>query len=126
MSMASMAQEITLQLIVGWPRTGLYEPRNWRVDTCSDLDTLLGKRNWSLRSRDFSSRAETANRVGSVSSNCTGHCVFLWITMARLSTWFPWVMSRNRNLTRSHPRSLLSMARLNMAEVPPDLVPRAF
>jgi hypothetical protein len=44
----------------------------------------------------FSSQADTAALVGSVSSNCTGRCVFLWITMARESTWFPWVISRTR------------------------------
>jgi hypothetical protein len=35
--------------------------------------------------------------------------------MARDRIWLPWVRSRTRRLTRSHPRSLQSMARLNMA-----------
>jgi hypothetical protein len=44
-----------------------------------------------------------------------GRWVFRCTTMARGRIWLPWVMSRTRRLTRSQPRSLLSIAKLNSA-----------
>jgi hypothetical protein len=50
----------------------------------------------------------------SVISNWTGRPVFFWTIVARCRTFAPEQMSSNRSLTRSHARSLLSMARLKM------------
>src|ERR1700712_4988693 len=47
--------------------------------------------------------------------NCTGRCVLCCITTARDATCSPWHTSRTLRLTRSQPRSLLSIPRLNSA-----------
>src|ERR1700738_1244451 len=53
--------------------------------------------------------------VCSVILNCTGRCVFCCMIVARLAMCSPLQTSRTRSFVKSHARSLLSMARLNMA-----------
>ena len=57
----------------------------------------------------------TASRVAGVISNGTGRWVSCCITVARDATWSPRQMSRTFRLTRSQPRSLLSMPKLKRA-----------
>ena len=64
---------------------------------------------------DTQSRIE--DRVCSVISNWTGLPVFFWITVARSRTLPPTHTSSTRSETRSQPRSLLSIARLNKREI---------
>ena len=58
-----------------------------------------------------------ASRVAAVISNCTGRWNLCCITIARVATCSPWQMSRTLRLTRSQPRSLLSMPRLKKGEL---------
>lgn len=88
----------------------------WRVDRCGDLANLLGKRYWLKVRCTFSIHAVSDCRVCSVISNCTGQRVLCYMTMARGSAALPWATSKTRKLTKSQPRSLLSIARLNSAK----------
>lgn len=45
----------------------------------------------------------------------TAGLVLCCMTMARVATWSPWQTSRTLRATRSQPRSLLSIPRLNRA-----------
>jgi len=47
--------------------------------------------------------------------DCTGRWIFCCMTVVRGATREPWQTSRTRNLVRSQARSLLSIARLNIA-----------
>ena len=57
----------------------------------------------------------SASRVWSVISNWTGRWVFCCMMMAREAMWPPCEISLTLSFTKSHARSLLSMARLNSA-----------
>lgn len=80
-----------------------------RVPRCGDPFTRLGNRNLSAVRAAHLIHVSNASRVGSVISNCTGRCVFCCSTIDRAATLSPWHTSRTRSLTRSQPRSLLSM-----------------
>jgi hypothetical protein len=54
-------------------------------------------------------------RVSSVSSNLTGRPIFFCRTVARSTAYPLGATSSTLSATTSHPRSLLSMARLNIA-----------
>ena len=60
-------------------------------------------------------KSSTAWRVCSLNSNLTGRLVFLCRTVARSAVDPPAATSSTRMATTSQPRSLLSIARLNMA-----------
>src|SRR5260370_14419998 len=59
--------------------------------------------------------SSTAWRVCSVNSNRTGRPVFFWRTVARSAVYPPAATSSTLIATTSQPRSLLSIARLNIA-----------
>src|ERR1700694_514140 len=61
------------------------------------------------------STPSTAWRVCSLNSNLTGCLVFFWRTVARSAVYPPAATSSTLSATTSQPRSLLSIARLNMA-----------
>jgi hypothetical protein len=85
-------------------KRGAISKDGWGKDNyCSDFSSA------------FSIHAETADRVVSVGSNCTGRCVFRCTIIARGNARLACVTSRTRRLMRSQPRSLLSIARLNKA-----------
>jgi hypothetical protein len=65
--------------------------------------------------RSIGSQASTELLDCSVISNWTGRSVFFWTIVARCRTFTPEQMSSIRSLTRSQARSLLSIARLNIA-----------
>jgi hypothetical protein len=71
-----------------------------------------GKENLTVSARPLLS---TLSRVCSVIPNCTGRCVFCCMTAARGATREPRQTSPTRSFVRSHARSLLSIARLNIA-----------
>lgn len=87
----------------------------WRVDKCGDRATLLGKRNALFESLAWSIHASRDCLVISVTSNCTGRCVLRCMTIARCMMLRPCAMSLTFKLSRSQPRNLLSIARLNSA-----------
>ncbi len=86
-----------------------------RVDMCRRSWQRPGQRNsdpiingsYIQRTSDF--------RVPSVISNLTGFCVLLWVIDVRSFTCPATKTSATFSLTRSQPRNLLSMARMNSA-----------
>jgi len=88
----------------------------WRVDKWSDfLNLLLNKKSFAS-SLDLLINLETEFLVNSVISNWTGLLVFCCKIIARFEIWEPWQISLTFSLTRSLPRSLLSIAKLNNAK----------
>jgi len=63
---------------------------------------------------------EKAGRTSLVISNWTGRLVFCWTTIARVLISGPTTTSRILILTRSQPRSLLSIARALQRKDPPQ------
>ena len=86
-----------------------------RVVRCRPRRTRQKKRKSPADSPASLIHACTASRVSGVNSRSTGLPVFCWSTLARERIWSPWATSLMRRGTRSQPRSLLSMARLNSA-----------
>ncbi len=83
-----------------------------------DVEPLVepsGQRYCDPTSAGSSSHLERDFRVPSVISKRTGCRVLLWMIEARSFTWPAEKTSATLSLTRSHPRSLLSIARLKRA-----------
>jgi hypothetical protein len=57
-----------------------------RVERCGDSETRLGNRNCSGLRCAVAIQADSASRVCSGTSNCTGRCVFFCMTIAREAT----------------------------------------
>ena len=85
------------------------------VDRCGETWTRLVKRKSSDFKWKCSIQAYRDFLIWSVISKCTGKPVFYCVMIARAMIWFPWEIYRNLSLTKSQPRSLLSIARLNKA-----------
>lgn len=86
-----------------------------RVDRCDDVCNRLGNRKSATFSPRASIYASRLSRVCSVILNCTGRWVFCCMIVALDATWLPWRTFWTSNRVRSHARSLLSIARLNIA-----------
>ena len=87
-----------------------------RVERCGDSEIRLGKRKSPWRSAAAATQSSKLFLVPAVTSNWTGCFVFCCITLARAATWPPWQTSLTRSRTKSHPRNLLSMAKLKSAK----------
>lgn len=59
------------------------------VEICGEFCSRLGNKYCSDFRLALAIHAATAFPVSSVSSNCTGLCVFRWMTIARANIWLP-------------------------------------
>jgi hypothetical protein len=82
----------------------------------------LGKAKSWIVPRRRSSHAVRLFRASDMISNCTGLPVFCWMTVERFRMLPPLTTSPILIFTRSHPRSLLSMAQVEQRPVAQSLV----